>query len=72
MASKRYEGMGRRIHFTCIEMEEQETVSGKKYHHYTHPDGEPDDALHEFIYALIAEAVGRMSAPLAVMDLFGP
>jgi hypothetical protein len=50
-------------------MEEQETVSGKKYHHYTHPEGEPDDALHAFIYALIAEAIGRMSAPLVVKDL---
>jgi hypothetical protein len=57
-------------HFTCIEMEEQETVSGKKYHHYTHPEGEPDDALHAFIYALIADAVGRMTPPLIVQDLF--
>jgi hypothetical protein len=43
-------------HFTCIEMEEQEMVGGKKYHHYKHPQGEPDDALHAFIYALIADA----------------
>jgi hypothetical protein len=56
--------------FTCIEMEEQETVSGKKYHHYTHPEGEPDDALHGFIYALIADAYGRMAPPLVVQDLF--
>jgi len=56
-------------HFTCIEMEEQESISGKKYHHYTHPEGEPDDALHTFIYALIADAVGKMSPPLVVMDL---
>ena len=27
-------------------LEEQETVSGKKYHYYTHSEGEPDDALH--------------------------
>lgn len=58
-------------HFTCIEMEEQESVSGKKYHHYTHPEGEPDDALHGFIYALIADAYGRMAPPLVVQDLFG-
>jgi hypothetical protein len=57
-------------HFTCIEMEEQETVSGKRYHHYTHPEGQPDDALHAFIYALIAEAIGRMSQPLIPKDLF--
>lgn len=57
-------------HFTCSEMEEQENVSGKKYHHYTHPEGEPDDALHAFIYALIAHAVGRMTPPLVVQDLF--
>ena len=56
--------------FTCIEMEEQETVSGKEYHHYTHPEGEPDDALHGFIYALIADAAGRMAPPLVVQDLF--
>lgn len=57
-------------HFTCIEMEEQETVSGKRYHHYIHPEGEPDDALHAFIYALIADAVLRISPELSVMDLF--
>jgi nitrogen regulatory protein PII len=57
--------------FTCIEMEEQETVSGKRYHHYTHPEGEPDDALHAFVYALIAESVSeRINQPLVVMDLF--
>ena len=56
--------------FTCIEMEEQETVSGKKYHHYTHSEGEPDDALHGFIYALIADAAGKMAPPLVVQDLF--
>jgi hypothetical protein len=58
-------------HFTCIEMEEQEMIGGKKYHHYTHPEGEPDDALHGFIYALIADAYGRMAPPLVVQDLFG-
>jgi hypothetical protein len=52
-------------------MEEQETVSGKKYHHYTHPEGQPDDALHAFIYALIAEAIQGMSQPLVIKDLFG-
>jgi hypothetical protein len=59
-------------HFTCIEMEEQEMVGGKKYHHYKHPQGEPDDALHAFIYALIAEEIGRLpeNQPLAIMDLF--
>ena len=56
--------------FTCIEMEEQETVSGKKYHHYTHSEGEPDDALHGFIYALIADAYGRMAPPAVIQDLF--
>jgi len=56
--------------FTCIEMEEQETVSGKKYHHYTHPEREPDDALHTFVYALIADAIGRMSPPAVIQDLF--
>jgi hypothetical protein len=58
-------------HFTCIEMEEQEMVGGKKYHQYTHPEGEPDDALHAFIYALIADAIGQMSSPLVIKDLFG-
>ena len=58
-------------HFTCIEMEEQETVSGKRYHHYAHPEGEPDDALHGFIYSLIADAIGRMSPPAVIKDLFG-
>jgi len=57
-------------HFTCLEMEEQETVSGKRYHHYTHPEGEPDDAYHGYIYSLIAEAIGRISPELSVMDLF--
>jgi hypothetical protein len=52
-------------------MEEQETVSGKKYHHYTHPEGEPDDALHACIYSLIAESLERIDRPLAVHDLFG-
>lgn len=58
-------------HFTCIEMEEQETVSGKKYHHYTHPEGEPDDALHAFIYALIADAFEKLSPPAVIQPLFG-
>ena len=57
-------------HFTCIEMEEQETISGKKYHHYTHPEGEPDDALHAFIYALISDAYSHMAPPLVIQDLF--
>ncbi|MCW4032067.1 MAG: phage terminase large subunit family protein [Candidatus Bathyarchaeota archaeon] len=57
-------------HFCCIEMEEQETVSGKKYHHYTHPEGEPDDALHSFIYALIGDAIGRLTPDLVIQDLF--
>jgi hypothetical protein len=52
-------------------MEEQETVSGKKYHHYTHAEGQPDDALHAFIYAPIAHEYDRMSPPLVVQDLFG-
>jgi len=56
--------------FTCIEMEEQETISGKKYHHYTHPEGEPDDAYHGFVYALIADAIQRISPALSVKDLF--
>ena len=59
-------------HFTSIEMEEQETISGRRYHHYKHPEGEPDDALHAFIYALIADETGRLpeNQPLAIMDLF--
>jgi hypothetical protein len=57
-------------HFTCIEMQEEETVSGKKYHHYTHPEGQPDDALHSFIYALIAESIERISGPAVIKDLF--
>jgi hypothetical protein len=56
--------------FTCWEMEEQETVSGKKYHHYTHPEGEPDDAGHACIYSIIAESLERIDHPLAVHDLF--
>jgi hypothetical protein len=46
-------------HFMCIEMEEQETISGRPYHHYKHPAGEPDDALHAFVYALIADEIGE-------------
>jgi len=59
-------------HFVCIEMEEQETISGRRYHHYKHPEGEPDDALHAFVYALIAEETTRLpeNQPLAIMDLF--
>ena len=57
-------------HFTCIEMQEQEMVGGKKYHHYTHPEGEPDDALHAFCYALIADAIGRISPRLEIQDLY--
>jgi len=42
-------------------MEEQETISGRPYHHY-----------HAFIYALIADEIGRLAEnqPLAVMDLY--
>jgi hypothetical protein len=47
------------------------TVSGKKYHHRMHSEGEHDDALHEFIYSLIADAVGKMAPRLVVQDLFG-
>lgn len=57
-------------HFTCIEMEEVEMVGGKRYHNYTHPEGEPDDALHTFCYAIIADAIGRISPTLTVQDLF--
>jgi hypothetical protein len=57
-------------HFTCIEMQEEETVSGKKYHHYTHLEGSPDDALHAFVYALIAESAERISGPAVIQDLF--
>lgn len=56
--------------FTCIEMEEQESVSGRRYHHYTHPEGEPDHALHTFVYALIAYRSTGLSEPLEVMDLY--
>jgi hypothetical protein len=47
-------------------MEEQEMAGRKKYNHYTHSEGEPDDKLHAFIYALIAHAIERMSSPLVV------
>jgi hypothetical protein len=56
--------------FTCIEMKEVEILGGKRYHRYTHPEGEPDDALHTFCYALIADAVGRISPTFAVQDLY--
>jgi hypothetical protein len=52
-------------------VEEQVTISGKDYHLYRHPEGEPDDALHTFVYALIADAIGRMSYPVVVKHLFG-
>ena len=42
-------------------------MSGKKYHHYTHAEGSPDDALHAFVYALIAESVERMSGPAGLL-----
>jgi hypothetical protein len=59
-------------HFSCVELEEQETISGRRYHYYKHPEGEPDDALHAFVYALIADEIGRLpeNQPLAIMDLF--
>jgi hypothetical protein len=57
-------------HFTCIEMEEQETVSGKKYHHYTHPEGTADDALHAYIYAMMAENIENLRPELVIKDLF--
>jgi hypothetical protein len=56
-------------HFTCIEMQEQEMVGGKKYHHYTHPEGEPDDALHSFVYSIIADAIGRIRPEISIQDL---
>lgn len=55
--------------FTCIEMEEQETVGGKRYHHYTHPEGQPDDALHAFVYALIANDIYHIYPELSIRDL---
>lgn len=57
-------------HFTCLEMEAEESVSGRKYHVYTHPDGQPDDAYHGYIYCLIAEALSRteFKAGAAMMD----
>jgi hypothetical protein len=57
-------------HFTCWEMEEQETVSGKRYHHYTHPEGQPDDAGHAYIYARIASELERIHGPAVIQDLF--
>jgi hypothetical protein len=57
-------------HFCCIEMEEQQTSSGRKYHRYVHPEGESDDALHAFVYALIAEADDRMTPELVIQTLF--
>jgi hypothetical protein len=57
-------------HFTCIEMQEQEMVGGKKYHNYTHPEGEPDDALHSFVYALIADSIGRLRPEISIQDLY--
>jgi hypothetical protein len=57
-------------HFVALEMEEQVMVSGKQYHHYTHPEGEPDDAYHAYIYSLIAYALGKMSPRAIIRDLF--
>jgi hypothetical protein len=59
-------------HFTCIEMKEVEMLGGKCYHRYTHPEGEPDDTLHAFIYALIADEIGKLpeNQPLAILDLY--
>jgi hypothetical protein len=56
--------------FTCLEMDLVETVGGAKYHQYSHPDGSPDDALHAFIYALLAEGFERINPPLVAQDLF--
>jgi len=53
-------------------MEEQETVGGKKYHCYTHPEGQPEDALQAFVYSLIVHASTRLRPEFATMDLFGP
>jgi hypothetical protein len=59
-------------HISCIEMEEQGTISGRRYHHYKHPADEPDDALHAFVYALITDEIERLpeNQPLTIMDLF--
>jgi hypothetical protein len=59
-----------REHALKDEKEEQENVSGKKYHHYDHPESEPDDAGHICVYSLIAESLESISPPLVVMDLF--
>jgi hypothetical protein len=56
-------------HFCCIEMEETETVSGKQYHTYTHPEGEVDDALHAFIYALLAHEYDTMTPKLVIKSV---
>lgn len=56
-------------HFTCIEREDVETVGGKRYYRYVHNPGEPDDALHTFVYSLIAEALDSMvdrSRPISI------
>ena len=57
-------------HFTCIELQEEETVSGKKYHHYIHGEGSPDDALHSYIYARIAESLERLGGRAVIQPLF--
>ena len=57
-------------HFTVLEMEEHESRSGKRVPVFTHPEGEPDDAYHAYIYALIARAATRMQGELRITPLF--
>jgi len=57
--------------FTCIERETVEMQSGRKYFRYVHPEGTEDDALHAFVYALIAYDASKMYGHFSMGPLFG-
>jgi len=57
--------------FCCIERETVEMQSGRQYFRYVHPEGSEDDALHAFIYALIAYDATKMYGEFSMGPLLG-
>jgi len=56
--------------FCCIERETAEMPSGRQYFRYRHPEGMEDDALHAFVYALIAYDATKMYGEFSMGPLF--
>jgi len=57
--------------FTCLEREQAELQSGRRYPRYVHPEGTEDHALHAFVYALIAYDASKMYGEFSMGPLFG-